>query len=181
MYIAVVPVSLVEKISPKKNDVEQLGNSQDSLNKPVYVRAYKFLLEKQFYMNHGILLILLTILIATFEDNMLRNDPGMTFFKIVFETVSAFGSVGLSLGYPGSYASLSGQFQGVSKFIMICILFQARQRDLPDFSIDFMTRISIPKKGELSDDQGDDDTAIIDDLQLDDLGLGNEDHDNRFS
>jgi Trk-type K+ transport system membrane component len=59
------------------------------------------------------------------------SQPGFTVFTILFEVVSAYGTVGLSLGYPNTNASFSAQFQPLSKLIIIAMMLRGRHRGLP--------------------------------------------------
>ncbi|KEI37607.1 uncharacterized protein L969DRAFT_96134 [Mixia osmundae IAM 14324] len=62
------------------------------------------------------------------------NDPSQTsvgIFAIVFEVISAYGTVGLSLGAPGG-TSLSGTFRTLSKLIIIAVMIRGRHRGLPN-------------------------------------------------
>lgn len=54
-----------------------------------------------------------------------------TAFSVLFEVVSAYGNIGLSLGYPTANASFSGQFRPVSKLIIIAMQIRGRHRGLP--------------------------------------------------
>ncbi|CCF59106.1 hypothetical protein KAFR_0G00730 [Kazachstania africana CBS 2517] len=63
------------------------------------------------------------------------NKPAINVFSILFEVVSAYGTVGLSLGYPGTNTSLCGQFTTLSKLIIIMMLIRGRHRGLP-YSLD---------------------------------------------
>lgn len=56
-------------------------------------------------------------------------------FGVCFEIVSGFGTVGLSLGYPGSALSLSCQFTVFSKVVLMVVMLAGRHRGLP-YSID---------------------------------------------
>jgi Trk-type K+ transport system membrane component len=60
-----------------------------------------------------------------------RNDYAFTIFSILFEIVSAYGTVGLSLGYPTVNASFSSQFHTLSKLIIIAMMLRGRHRGLP--------------------------------------------------
>ncbi|KAF2728242.1 high affinity potassium transport protein [Polyplosphaeria fusca] len=76
-------------------------------------------------------------LIAIIEGGRLENtnDFAFTLFSVLFEIVSAYGTVGLSLGYPGSNASFSAQFKTLSKLIIIAMQIRGRHRGLP-YSLD---------------------------------------------
>ncbi|KAI7714971.1 hypothetical protein KC353_g6437 [Hortaea werneckii] len=52
-------------------------------------------------------------------------------FSVLFEIVSAYGTVGLSLGYPGFNTSFSGQFHVISKLVIIAMMLRGRHRGLP--------------------------------------------------
>ena len=45
---------------------------------------------------------------------------------MLFETTSAFGTVGLSTGTPGSVLSLSGHFAPTGKLLIIAMMFMGR-------------------------------------------------------
>lgn len=49
----------------------------------------------------------------------------------VFELVSAFGGIGLSLGLPADNFSFSGAFGPLSKLVVIVIMLRGRHRGLP--------------------------------------------------
>lgn len=72
-------------------------------------------------------------LIAIIEGGRLENpnDYAFTLFSVLFEIVSAYGTVGLSLGYPGINASFSAEFKVLSKLIMISMQIRGRHRGLP--------------------------------------------------
>ena len=59
------------------------------------------------------------------------NEPDFNVFGILFEIVSAYGTVGLSLGYPNTNTSLSAQFTVLSKLVIIAMLIRGRNRGLP--------------------------------------------------
>lgn len=72
-------------------------------------------------------------LIAIIEGGRLENtnDYAFTLFSVLFEIVSAYGTVGLSLGYPGINASFSAEFKTLSKLIIIAMELRGRHRGLP--------------------------------------------------
>lgn len=59
------------------------------------------------------------------------NDYAFTIFSVLFEIVSAYGTVGLSLGYPNTNASFSAQFKVLSKLVIIAMQIRGRHRGLP--------------------------------------------------
>eukprot|EP00668_Euglena_longa_P035983 GGOE01046236.1.p2 GENE.GGOE01046236.1~~GGOE01046236.1.p2 ORF type:complete len:256 (-),score=59.59 GGOE01046236.1:26-793(-) len=77
------------------------------------------------------LLIVALFIIAVVEDGLIKGDMDETIFAILFEVSSAYGPVGLSLGYPGTVTSLSAVFQPISKVVIILIMIAGRHRGLP--------------------------------------------------
>ena len=100
-------------------------------------RAAKF---SKRLLARDIIWVYLAIIIITFvEGGRPSTDPAVvlnSFLFICFEVVSAFGTVGLSVGFPGQNYSYCGSFHGVSKFIILLTLIAGRHRGLPE-SIDF--------------------------------------------
>lgn len=72
-------------------------------------------------------------LISIIEGSRLENTNEYAFslFSVLFEIVSAYGTVGLSLGFPGVNTSFSGQFRTLSKLIVIAMQIRGRHRGLP--------------------------------------------------
>lgn len=72
-------------------------------------------------------------LIAIIEGARLENTNEYAFslFSVLFEIVSAYGTVGLSLGFPNTNASFSGEFRTLSKLIIIAMQIRGRHRGLP--------------------------------------------------
>jgi len=76
------------------------------------------------------------------------NEPAFSIFSVMFEIVSAYGTVGLSLGYPGINASFSAEFRVLSKLIIIVMMLRGRHRGLP-YALD--RAILLPGEGLKSD------------------------------
>ncbi|KIY46038.1 TrkH-domain-containing protein [Fistulina hepatica ATCC 64428] len=66
---------------------------------------------------------------AGIEDT--ANCTWFNEFTILFELVSAYGSVGLSLGVENQNYSLSGAFKPLSKLVMCAVMIRGRHRGLP--------------------------------------------------
>ncbi|KAK7203551.1 cation transport protein-domain-containing protein [Myxozyma melibiosi] len=60
-----------------------------------------------------------------------RDRYDFTVFSVLFEVVSAYGTVGLSLGYPGTNTSFCAQFTTISKLVIIAMMLRGRHRGLP--------------------------------------------------
>ena len=75
-------------------------------------------------------------IITIAEGNRLGpGDEDFNTFAVLFEIVSAYGTVGMSLGYPGTNTSFSAQFTKLSKLVIIALLYRGRHRGLP-YSLD---------------------------------------------
>jgi Trk-type K+ transport system membrane component len=61
-------------------------------------------------------------------------DEGMKWFdmfRLLFELVSAFGGIGISLGVPYDNYSFSGGLRPLSKIVIMVIMVRGRHRGLP--------------------------------------------------
>ncbi|KAL6155117.1 low affinity potassium transporter [Exserohilum turcicum] len=59
------------------------------------------------------------------------NEYAFSLFSVLFEIVSAYGTVGLSQGFPNTNTSFSAQFKPLSKLIIIAMQIRGRHRGLP--------------------------------------------------
>lgn len=59
------------------------------------------------------------------------GGPAYSVWGVIFEVASAVGTVGLSLGYPGTVTSLSAQFSTFSKLVVIAVMLLGRHRGVP--------------------------------------------------
>ncbi|KAL8953823.1 MAG: hypothetical protein Q9222_000332 [Ikaeria aurantiellina] len=134
MYISVFPIA----ISVRRTNVyeeKSLGiytsasEDEDAANEPSYVGAH---LRKQLSFDLWYIFLGLFI-IAVAEGDRLQNtnDYAFNIYSCLFEIVSAYGTVGLSLGYPNVNASFSSQFSVVSKLVIIAMQIRGRHRGLP--------------------------------------------------
>ncbi|KAH7231692.1 cation transport protein-domain-containing protein [Fusarium redolens] len=71
------------------------------------------------------------ICIAESNRIMDANDPAFNVWPVLFEVVSAYGNVGLSLGYPTVSTSFSSQFSTFSKLVVCAMMLRGRHRGLP--------------------------------------------------
>lgn len=132
MYISVFPIA----ISVRRTNVYEekaLGlygssNDEDEKNEHgfSYVGAH---LRRQLSFDLWYIFIGYFILTITEGQRLIDNDFSM--FAVLFEIVSAYGTVGLSLGYTGVNASLCSQFSTVGKLVMIAMQIRGRHRGLP--------------------------------------------------
>ncbi|KAI9018158.1 cation transport protein-domain-containing protein [Hyaloraphidium curvatum] len=87
-------------------------------------------LKAQMFSDLGFVIVAIFLIVAIECSRDL--DPPIPVFSAIFEVVSAFGNVGLSLGYPGVAASLSAVFTPAGKLIMTIVFMVGRHRGLPD-------------------------------------------------
>eukprot|EP00605_Chrysophyceae_sp_TOSAG23-4_P002588 GSChrysophyteH1.ASY1.ANO1.2858.1 assembled CDS len=94
-----------------------------------------FILKHSFFIGLGVFIC------AFSEDEFMRRFPEtINLWYIIFEVVSAYGNVGLSLGEPGASFSLVGSFGIVGKLTICAIMLLGKHRTLPkekDAVIDF--------------------------------------------
>ena len=97
-----------------------------------------------FIMKHSFFTGLGVFVCAFSEDLLMVKHPAMfNLWYIIFEVVSAYGNVGLSLSVPGQNRSLCGNFGVIGKLAIILIMLLGKHRGLPkekDAVIDFKYR-----------------------------------------
>ncbi|KAI9781217.1 MAG: low affinity potassium transporter, partial [Candelina submexicana] len=135
MYISVFPIA----ISVRRTNVYEEkslgiygaspGEDEDDSGEPSYVGAH---LRRQLSFDLWYIFLGLFI-IAIAEGPRLENtnEYAFTTFSCLFEIVSAYGTVGLSLGYPNINASFSAEFSVISKLVIIAMQIRGRHRGLP--------------------------------------------------
>jgi hypothetical protein len=85
----------------------------------------------QFFIQTRTWLFVFIFLICAFEyRRMAPVDPNITLLKIIFEIISAFGGVGMSLGYPDRVTSFCSVLSSSSKIILIATMLMGRHRGL---------------------------------------------------
>lgn len=134
MYISVFPIA----ISVRRTNVYEekslgiYGGKEEEAEdgkEPSYVGAH---LRRQLSFDLWYIFLGLFI-IALAEGNRIQNtnDYAFTMFSVLFEIVSAYGTVGMSLGYPNVDPSFSAEFSVVSKLVIIAMQIRGRHRGLP--------------------------------------------------
>jgi Trk-type K+ transport system membrane component len=90
---------------------------------------------KHYFFRHSFFLIL-AVLVCAFSEDRILSDPSIdvNLWYIMFEIISAYGNVGLSLGVPGQVISLSGAFTPAGKCMIIFIMWLGKHRGLPSSS-----------------------------------------------
>ncbi|THH17258.1 hypothetical protein EW146_g3518 [Bondarzewia mesenterica] len=75
--------------------------------------------------------VFLVCIIERHQINDTENESWFNIFSVVFEIVSAYSTVGLSLGTPTANYSLSGAMHTLSKLIICAVMLRGRHRGLP--------------------------------------------------
>lgn len=86
-------------------------------------------------------LALATFIITVIEASHFTEDPiSYSVFNIIFEIISAYGCVGISVGLPGKNYSFSGGWHTGSKLVLCLVMLRGRHRILPA-SMDYAVRL----------------------------------------
>lgn len=132
MYISVFPIA----ISVRRTNVYEEkslgiwgGDEEEDEEGRSYVGQH---LRRQLSFDLWYIFLGLFI-IAICEGSRLQdnNAYAFTLFAVLFEIVSAYGTVGLSLGYPTINASFSAEFSNISKLVVMAMMIRGRHRGLP--------------------------------------------------
>ncbi|KAF8253091.1 hypothetical protein K440DRAFT_534569 [Wilcoxina mikolae CBS 423.85] len=134
MYISVFPIAIsVRRTNVYEEKSLGLYSGDDRVDDDGTGTSYVGIhLRKQLSFDLWyIFLGLFVICIA--EGGHIENttEYAFTIFSVLFEVISAYGTVGLSLGYPNFNPSFSGKFNTVSKLVIIAMQVRGRHRGLP--------------------------------------------------
>lgn len=133
MYISVLPIA----ISVRRTNVyeeKSLGiygspvEENEDEGEPSYVGAH---LRRQLSFDLWYIFMGLFIISISEGGRLQAGNPDFTLFTVLFEIVSAYGTVGLSLGYTGINASFSAEFGVIAKLVIIAMQIRGRHRGLP--------------------------------------------------
>ncbi|OKL64352.1 hypothetical protein UA08_00974 [Talaromyces atroroseus] len=96
-------------------------------------RSYFVRQQLRSQLSHDIWWICLAVLfIAIAEGPHFKEDPvAYSTFNIIFEVISAYGCVGISVGLPNENYSFCGGWYTISKLILIAVMLRGRHRGLP--------------------------------------------------
>jgi hypothetical protein len=133
MYISVLPIA----ISVRRTNVYEersLGiygsreEDKEDEGEPSYVGAH---LRRQLSFDLWYIFLGFFIVAISEGSRLQSGDPNFTMFAVLFEIVSAYGTVGLSLGYVNINASFSTEFGVIGKLVIIAMQIRGRHRGLP--------------------------------------------------
>lgn len=139
MYISVFPIA----ISMRRTNVfeeRSLGvysqgdeeKDEEAQTAPSYIGYH---LRRQLSFDLWYVFVGLFLIAIAEGDRLQSGDINFQLFPVLFEIVSAYGTVGLSFGYPGFNTSFSGQFNTFSKVVIVAMQIRGRHRGLP-YSLD---------------------------------------------
>jgi len=131
MYISVFPIA----ISVRRTNVYEekslgvYGDEEEEEGQRSFVGTH---LRKQLSFDLWYIFLGLFIICIS-EGKRLQNpnDYAFSIFAVLFEVVSAYGTVGLSLGYPTINASFSAEFNTFSRVVIMAMQIRGRHRGLP--------------------------------------------------
>lgn len=134
MYISVFPIAIsVRRTNVYEEDSLGIyGGVREEIDEKAhnsdlsYVGAH---LRRQLSFDLWYIFMGLFILAISEGPRLMANDFSM--FAVLFEVISAYGTVGMSLGYPTVNASLCSQFSVVGKLVLIAMMIRGRHRGLP--------------------------------------------------
>ncbi|KAJ6007177.1 hypothetical protein N7499_000841 [Penicillium canescens] len=155
MYVAVFPIAISVRASNIYEEttlgVYTKENDVDERNGQSYIMAHiqNQLTFDLWYIFIGVFFICIAEA-GKISDNSI---PAFSVFSVFFEVVSAYGNVGLSLGYPTVSTSLSGEFTVFSKLVVCAMMIRGRHRGLP-YKLD--RAIVLPRERLVEDDTEED-------------------------
>lgn len=135
MYIAVYPVYVSRQYSKERHPDH--GSPTQRPKGDIYVQISKLLAQDS-------LLFVAIFFVCLSESRDIKSDPlNFSIFNMIFEVVSAYGNVGLSIGYncglrrsldPCSDVpySLSGKWSVAGKVVLVVVMLLGRHRGLPE-------------------------------------------------
>ena len=132
MYISVFPIAISVRRTNvyeekslgvySSNDVDDQSNQADMS----YVGSH---LRRQLSFDLWYIVLGFFIILIAEGQSVTNND--FSVFSVLFEIVSAYGTVGMSLGHPDVNASLCSQFTVIGKLVIIAMMIRGRHRGLP--------------------------------------------------
>ncbi|KAG9233942.1 cation transport protein-domain-containing protein [Amylocarpus encephaloides] len=131
MYISVLPIAIsVRRTNVYEEDSLGIYGAQEEVDteEPSYVKTH---LRRQLSFDLWYIFLGLFIISISEGPRLQSGDPGFNLFSVLFEIVSAYGTVGLSLGYPDINASFSAEFGVIAKLVIIAMQIRGRHRGLP--------------------------------------------------
>ena len=117
----------------KPNLLGRLKRSMTHSSGGTESRGYFVRQQLRGQLAHDLWWIVLAILfiMITETSNFERDPVAYSVFNVVFEVVSAYGCVGISVGLPNEAYSFCGGWHKFSKLILCAVMLRGRHRGLP--------------------------------------------------
>lgn len=98
-----------------------------------HTKSYFVRQQLRAQLAHDLWSVLLAVfVIMIIEGSNFKADPAQySVFNVAFETVSAYGCVGISVGVPHDAYSFSGGLHTLSKLVLCAVMIRGRHRGLP--------------------------------------------------
>ncbi|OQD69239.1 hypothetical protein PENPOL_c002G01657 [Penicillium polonicum] len=134
MYISAFPVSAAISSTEVADDWPAEQPQQESPRPRFSSFPHGRFVYKQLrsQFSHDIWWLSLAILLITIveSDHFTAEPLAFSTFKIIFEAVSAYSCVGVSIGYPGKSYAFCGAWHTLSKLLLIAVSLRGRHRGL---------------------------------------------------
>ncbi|EEU36553.1 uncharacterized protein NECHADRAFT_69883 [Fusarium vanettenii 77-13-4] len=133
MYVSVYPISIVVR-SSNTYEERSLGLYEPSIQPDEQNGGSYFVTHLRNQLSFDLWYIclgLFCVCIAESKRIMNGNDPAFTMWPILFEGLSAYCNVGLSLGYPTIASSFCSEYSTFSKLVICAMMIRGRHRGLP--------------------------------------------------
>lgn len=127
------PQESCEKESNSAGFFGRLRRTLTNQGKPKESRGYFVRQQLRGQLAHDLWWIVLAVLfiMITETSNFERDPVSYSAFNVVFEVVSAYGCVGISVGLPNVAYSFCGGWHKLSKLILCAVMLRGRHRGLP--------------------------------------------------
>lgn len=121
------------RISCLKVDGSVCSSSISSPNPSRFARGHFIYQQIRSQFSHDIWWLSLAVLLITVaESDHYKSQPvAFSTFNIIFEVVSAYSCVGVSIGYPGKNYAFCGEWHTFSKLLLAATSLKGRHRNLP--------------------------------------------------
>ncbi|KAK5954446.1 hypothetical protein OHC33_004168 [Knufia fluminis] len=124
------PLGLVRSFTTgnDQNAPRRTNTATSTWSRPDFIRQ-----QLRSQLGHDLWLVSLAVLFITIiETSSFKSNPVVfSTFNILFEIVSAYGTVGISVGVPWNAYSFCGAWHTGSKLILCAVMLRGRHRGLP--------------------------------------------------
>ncbi|KAJ5159441.1 uncharacterized protein N7482_006445 [Penicillium canariense] len=108
------------------------SSSASGSTNALFAGGYFLCRQISFHLGHDIWWLgVAVLLISVVESDHYKSQPvAFSTFNIIFEVVSAYSCVGVSIGYPGKHYSFCGEWYSFSKLLLVSLSLWGRHRSL---------------------------------------------------